>query len=204
MKEGEGEKRAHSGGVSRSNMISLCILAIKYHPEISQKIPRSEVTTIAQLIRQQLSAIVGVGIVGAGVGVGMNVSAEEGEREQKQLVRMEVCGSYRRGKDVSSDVDILIGIPNVTVRQQSQQQQEQQEQMQQQMLQKLVERLKRIGLVVEGMWPPTVTHPVVDPFFVLFFPLQILRKEPHFTAEFVVFLIIPLKRATEVWPGELT
>jgi len=64
-------------------------IGLKYHKEFEQRIPRSEIQLIEDIVRKALLKI------------------------DKKIV-METCGSYRRGLPTSGDVDILISHPNYT------------------------------------------------------------------------------------------
>jgi DNA polymerase/3'-5' exonuclease PolX len=59
------------------------LVGLDLYEELQQRIPRREVEEISLIVRQELSSVA----PGA---------------------RMEVCGSYRRGKETCGDIDILI------------------------------------------------------------------------------------------------
>jgi len=62
-------------------------LSLRYHSELTQPIPRAEVALFEARIRRVLAAI-------------------------DPRLRMEICGSYRRGKPTCGDIDVLISHPD--------------------------------------------------------------------------------------------
>jgi DNA polymerase lambda len=61
------------------------LIGLKYCEDLSQRIPRAEVSEIADVVKKELYKIL-----------------------PENLLKVELCGSYRRGKETVSDVDILI------------------------------------------------------------------------------------------------
>ena len=60
---------------------------LKYHDDISQRMPRAEVAEISQVVRKAATQLF-----------------------PKLKLIIETCGSYRRGKEMSGDVDVLISV----------------------------------------------------------------------------------------------
>ncbi|GAA5969468.1 hypothetical protein JCM8115_003262, partial [Rhodotorula mucilaginosa] len=81
----------------------------KYHADLSEKIPRNEVESIHEFVKIQLNKI---------------------QRGSFSLL----CGGYRRGKEESNDVDILITFPHA-------------EGVERGVLRQLVQRLRAKGLI---------------------------------------------------------
>ncbi|BGP41573.1 hypothetical protein JCM10449v2_005564 [Rhodotorula kratochvilovae] len=84
---------------------------LKYHADLQEKIPRSEVESIRDFIKIQLDKI-------------------------QPGAKLELCGGYRRGKEFSNDVDVIITFPH-------------QDGVERGVLAKLVHRLMRKGLIPE-------------------------------------------------------
>lgn len=63
-------------------------VGLRYYKDFQIKIPRDEIQEIRKLIEHTLSAV------------------------DKKLM-FEICGSYRRGKDFSGDVDVLVTLPSM-------------------------------------------------------------------------------------------
>lgn len=66
-------------------------VGVKYYEDFLERIPRPEIVKIEELLRKHLTAIGGSGGIGSG-----------GE------YLLEVCGSYRRGREDCGDVDVLM------------------------------------------------------------------------------------------------
>eukprot|EP00347_Sterkiella_histriomuscorum_P009071 403342628 len=62
-------------------------IGLKYYEDIKQRIPRHEVTQMLELIRQTAFGLIPNG---------------------EKLLKVDACGSYRRGKQSCGDIDILI------------------------------------------------------------------------------------------------
>lgn len=67
----------------------LYLPTFRYFEDFKKKIPRNEIEDIEKLIRTQL-------------------------KEVDRLIQLTICGSYRRGKQESGDIDCLITHPNFT------------------------------------------------------------------------------------------
>jgi len=81
----ELEKARDNGTVELNNII---LTGLKYHSIYKQNIPRSEVTNIKEYLEKEAKTI------------------------NKDL-NITICGSYRRGKDTSNDIDVLLTHPNI-------------------------------------------------------------------------------------------
>ncbi|GAA6035697.1 hypothetical protein JCM8097_004976 [Rhodosporidiobolus ruineniae] len=82
---------------------------LKYHADLQEKIPRAEVESIRNFIQIQIDRV-------------------------KPGAHLELCGGYRRGKEFSNDVDILITYPHKEGEEKG-------------VLDKLIERLRAKGLI---------------------------------------------------------
>lgn len=70
------------------------LAGLRHYEELQQRIPREEVTLMVAYVRRAVAELVG--------------------RERAQQVDVIACGSYRRGKPTSGDVDILLCDRNST------------------------------------------------------------------------------------------
>jgi DNA polymerase/3'-5' exonuclease PolX len=72
---------------ARGSLTAQQALSLRYYDELTEKIPRAEVAEFEQRIRAVLKTI-------------------------DPRLRMEVCGSYRRGKATCGDIDVLVSHPD--------------------------------------------------------------------------------------------
>jgi len=76
---------------ARGSLTAQQALSLRYYDELAEKIPRAEVAEFEQRIRAVLKTI-------------------------DPRLRMEVCGSYRRGKATCGDIDVLVSHPDPNYR----------------------------------------------------------------------------------------
>ncbi len=74
--------------VKKNGLTKAMAIGIKYYYDLLKKIPRDEIDTISEIIKQYFNKI-------------------------DENIIITVCGSYRRGCSYSKDVDILISHPNI-------------------------------------------------------------------------------------------
>lgn len=89
------KKKINKGDIEVNEKI---LLGIKYHGKFFDKIPREEITKIHKIFQKIIKKI--------------NKEYKLGENNKYML---EICGSYRREKPISGDIDVLITKLNTTM-----------------------------------------------------------------------------------------
>lgn len=111
-------EKAYNDGVIELNDIILT--GLKYHNIYKQSIPRAEVTSIKEYLEKEVKSV------------------------NKDL-SITICGSYRRGKDTSNDIDVLLTHPSIKTKIQLSNQDEEN------YLLKFVEKLKKDKFILDDL-----------------------------------------------------